>query len=62
MCTTGSEYWGLLNPEWSMCSKGRHQSPIDIDPRSLLFDPNLKNFHISQHKVITVAFVTSLCN
>ncbi|KAK2713206.1 hypothetical protein QYM36_011786 [Artemia franciscana] len=41
---SGPMFWGrgLINPEWSLCSKGKRQSPIDIDPNTLLFDPNLK--------------------
>lgn len=38
----GPEYWGLINPEWSLCEKGKQQSPVDINPKSLVFDPNLK--------------------
>lgn len=39
---SGPEYWGLINPEWSLCEKGKQQSPVDINPKSLVFDPNLK--------------------
>ena len=31
---SGPEYWGLLNPEWPMCNKGRSQSPVNINPGS----------------------------
>ena len=31
---SGPEYWGVLNQEWSMCSKGRSQSPVNINPGS----------------------------
>ena len=34
-------YWGLINPAWTMCNKGRRQSPVNIDPASLTFDPSL---------------------
>lgn len=34
-----------------MCSKGRRQSPIDIEPDKLLFDPYLRPLHIDKHKV-----------
>ena len=40
--TLGPDFWGRLNPKWSLCSRGRRQSPIDINPQLLLFDPNLK--------------------
>ncbi|KAL8604567.1 hypothetical protein ACOMHN_015851 [Nucella lapillus] len=38
---SGPQFWGFINPGWNVCSKGRNQSPIDIDPSSLLFDPAL---------------------
>lgn len=38
---TGPAYWGLINPEWWLCTKGRLQSPINIKASKLLFDPNL---------------------
>ncbi|KAL4144005.1 hypothetical protein QTP88_006250 [Uroleucon formosanum] len=45
------KYWGVLNPLWKLCSIGKRQSPIDIDPDKLLFDPFLKNLHIDKDKV-----------
>ncbi|KAJ8913446.1 hypothetical protein NQ315_017190 [Exocentrus adspersus] len=44
-------YWGLMNPQWNMCSKGRRQSPINIEPDKLLFDPYLRHIHLDKHKV-----------
>ena len=29
---SGPEYWGVLNQEWTMCSRGRSQSPVNINP------------------------------
>jgi len=46
----GPDFWGLVNPEWSLCSKGRRQSPINIDPQHLLFDPHLGVVHVDKHK------------
>ncbi|KAK3600038.1 hypothetical protein CHS0354_012720 [Potamilus streckersoni] len=43
---SGPAYWGRMNTDWYLCSKGKNQSPIDIDPRLLLFDPNLKHIDI----------------
>lgn len=48
---SGPDFWGLINPDWSLCSKGRRQSPIDVDPARLLYDPNLRLLHIDKHKV-----------
>lgn len=51
VCCVGPAFWGLINPQWNMCSKGRRQSPIDIEPDKLLFDPYLRPLHIDKHKV-----------
>lgn len=40
-----------MNPQWNMCSKGRRQSPINIEPDKLLFDPYLRLIHVDKHKV-----------
>ncbi|GFT05501.1 carbonic anhydrase-related protein 10 [Nephila pilipes] len=45
------DFWGLLNLEWSLCSKGRRQSPVNIDPATLLFDPSLRNLHVDKIRV-----------
>ncbi|KAL3853779.1 hypothetical protein ACJMK2_017292 [Sinanodonta woodiana] len=37
---SGPRYWGL-NPEWILCQVGKYQSPIDILPEKLLYDPAL---------------------
>lgn len=52
MCTlAGPTFWGLMNPEWAMCNRGRRQSPINIEPSQLLFDPNLRPLHIDKNPV-----------
>lgn len=48
---SGPDFWGRVNPEWVLCSKGKKQSPIDIKPRDLLFDPSLKHIHMDKHKI-----------
>lgn len=48
---SGPGYWGLMNPQWNMCSKGRRQSPINVEPDKLLFDPYLNPIVIDKHKV-----------
>ena len=52
----GPEFWGLVNPEWYICTKGKKQSPIDVDPKLLLFDPWLKEVRIDRHKVGRINF------
>ena len=49
----GTEFWGVFNPEWSMCHNGRRQSPINVEPESLLFDPHLRYVHIDKATVGT---------
>ncbi|OQV20134.1 putative carbonic anhydrase-like protein 2 [Hypsibius exemplaris] len=48
---SGSDFWGSYNPDWELCSKGQFQSPVDIDPAKLLFQPNLPLLNIDQHKI-----------
>ncbi|GBP81646.1 Putative carbonic anhydrase-like protein 1 [Eumeta japonica] len=47
----GPAFWGLINPEWSLCNKGRRQSPVNLEPEKLLFDPNLRSLHIDKHRI-----------
>jgi hypothetical protein len=47
----GPAFWGLINPEWSLCNKGRRQSPVNLEPQRLLFDPNLRPLHLDKHRV-----------
>ncbi|TMW43575.1 hypothetical protein DOY81_011345, partial [Sarcophaga bullata] len=49
-------FWGLINPQWNMCNKGRRQSPIDVVPDKLLFDPFLRPLHIDKHKIQIYGF------
>ncbi|CAD5216522.1 unnamed protein product [Bursaphelenchus xylophilus] len=37
----GPDFWGLMNKHWRMCTLGQLQSPVNIDPSRLLFDPAL---------------------
>ncbi|XP_076292035.1 carbonic anhydrase-related protein A isoform X3 [Lasioglossum baleicum] len=48
---SGTSFWGLINPEWSLCSKGRRQSPINIQPDKLLFDRHLRPVSVDKHKI-----------
>jgi carbonic anhydrase len=50
--STGPAFWGLINPQWNLCNKGRRQSPVNIDPSALLFDPHLTAIHVDKHKVL----------
>ena len=31
----------MINPAWNLCSRGRHQSPINLDPSQLVRDMSL---------------------
>ncbi|XP_064482123.1 carbonic anhydrase-related protein 10-like [Ornithodoros turicata] len=55
---SGPDFWGRLNPAWSLCSTGRRQSPINIDPQQLLFDPSLKPLSLNKHRVNGVVYNT----
>ncbi|XP_044735787.1 carbonic anhydrase-related protein 10 [Chrysoperla carnea] len=48
---SGPGFWGLINPQWNMCSKGRRQSPINVEPDKLLYDPFLRRIHLEKHMV-----------
>nr|XP_027232444.1 LOW QUALITY PROTEIN: carbonic anhydrase-related protein 10-like [Penaeus vannamei] len=45
------EFWGLINPNWNMCERGRRQSPVNIEPRKLVYDPHLRHVHVDKHRV-----------
>jgi len=47
---SGPDYWDL-NPEWFFCLKGKLQSPIDLDPDTLHYDPNLDHVRIDKQTV-----------
>ncbi|GIY99525.1 carbonic anhydrase-related protein 10 [Caerostris extrusa] len=49
--SSSPDFWGLLNPEWSFCTKGRRQSPIDLNPGVLLYDPLLKDIQVDKNRV-----------
>ena len=38
---SGPSYWGVINPAWIMCSKGKQQSPVNVDPDQLVYDQKL---------------------
>ena len=47
---SGPSFWGLINPEWSLCNAGRMQSPINVDPKGLLYDHTLANINLGSDK------------
>ncbi|XP_069142425.1 carbonic anhydrase-related protein 10-like [Argopecten irradians] len=47
---SGPMNWGL-NPAWTMCRDGKFQSPIDVKPRDLLYDPSLTYLNIQTKKI-----------
>ncbi|XP_022660771.1 carbonic anhydrase-related protein 10-like isoform X3 [Varroa destructor] len=49
---SGPDFWGRLNPGlWGLCSTGRRQSPINIEPQRLLFDPQLQGLQVGKARV-----------
>jgi len=55
---SGPSFWGLINPEWSLCNQGLRQSPIDLVPEDLLYDPSLEELFITPNKVQGKVFNT----
>lgn len=50
-CVVGPDFWGLVNRDWRMCTAGQMQSPVNIDPAQLLFDPHLGQISIDDAHV-----------
>ena len=50
---SGARFWGVINPRWELCNSGKRQSPINVDPRNLLYDPNLGPFTVQDTPVST---------
>ncbi|RLN07429.1 alpha carbonic anhydrase 1, chloroplastic-like [Panicum miliaceum] len=40
--STGPNYWGSLSPNFTLCSKGMNQSPIDIVKDKAVYNPQLE--------------------
>lgn len=59
-CIIGPEFWGLVSKHWRMCALGKMQSPINIDPSTLLYDPALMPVDIDKHDVSFFLFVNFL--
>jgi carbonic anhydrase len=38
---TGSEHWGDINPEYAVCTKGKEQSPINIEISQVIKDEKI---------------------
>ncbi|XP_042886786.1 carbonic anhydrase-related protein 10-like [Penaeus japonicus] len=34
-----------------MCERGRRQSPVNIEPSKLVYDPHLRHVHVDKHRV-----------
>ncbi|KAK7582607.1 hypothetical protein V9T40_014052 [Parthenolecanium corni] len=47
----GPGFWGLINPDWSLCNKGRRQSPVNLEADKLLYDPNLRPFYVDKSRI-----------
>ncbi|KAF2307639.1 hypothetical protein GH714_030518 [Hevea brasiliensis] len=57
----GSSKWGNLSPEYSACSKGKIQSPININRNETVHNKNLKPL-IREYKPANATLVTNVCN
>ncbi len=46
---SGPSYWGLIgSPEWTLCSVGRRQSPINVEAKSLVYDGGLSDVKLEE--------------
>ncbi|MFH4975321.1 hypothetical protein AB6A40_002030 [Gnathostoma spinigerum] len=50
-CIIGPDFWGLVNKHWRMCTAGQMQSPINVEPSALLYDPSLTPVRIEKNTV-----------
>ncbi|KAK1576461.1 hypothetical protein Q3G72_014062 [Acer saccharum] len=41
----GPKEWGVIDPHWQVCAKGRYQSPIDLLDQRVQILPNLGELH-----------------
>ncbi|KAJ9184486.1 hypothetical protein P3X46_004206 [Hevea brasiliensis] len=57
----GASKWGSLSPEYSACSKGKIQSPININRNETVHNKNLKPL-IREYKPANATLVTNVCN
>jgi len=48
---TGPAMWGS---KWPICRIGKYQSPIDIKPERLLYDPKLSGVIFSNEKKVNI--------
>ena len=49
---SGPQFWGVINPEWRLCNEGRRQSPVDLDPSRILYDPGLPDLDVREEPPI----------
>ena len=47
----GPSFWGLINPDWNLCNNGKRQSPINIEPKNILYDPSLSEISVDDSRV-----------
>ena len=54
VCVSGPGAWGVMENVMAgsqLCKMGRNQSPINIDPATLLYDPHLGPFKVESARV-----------
>jgi carbonic anhydrase len=55
---SGPSYWGVINPAWALCNKGRLQSPVDVNPKRLVYDAGLTRINVDKQAVSGVLYNT----
>ncbi|XP_051114387.1 alpha carbonic anhydrase 1, chloroplastic isoform X2 [Andrographis paniculata] len=58
---TGPDHWGILSPNFSMCNKGKLQSPINILTSQVVVNKNLKPL-IRSYEITNVTLVNNKFN
>ncbi|XP_076031380.1 carbonic anhydrase-related protein 10-like isoform X2 [Oratosquilla oratoria] len=48
---SGPAFWGVINRKWRLCSDGRRQSPVDVQPGRVVYDHTLGTLSVSKKKV-----------
>ena len=56
----GPSFWGLINPDWNLCNNGKRQSPINIEPENILYDPSLTEISVDDNRVTYQTFIKIL--
>lgn len=64
--STGPKYWGSLSPNFTLCSKGINQSPIDIVKDEAVYNPQLepleRDYTATNATIVDNVFNIAVCS